>query len=209
MPWLQVLVRQATGVPKAPYHQQHSNAAVRVCTVLLELVPRRACNSYVVCCWLFSLFFQHVMHAQGWYSTPDIVGTEGVRTGEQQCESGYSCVNGIRSPCPTGTYQNLPGQQGCNACPAGYYGNALNETSANCTGSCNSSFDFRLCWLMLTFVCFAGPCTAGYWCSAGSKTPTSQQCGSASVYCPAGSVAAKSVQSVCWFVLFCCSCACV
>ena len=49
-----------------------------------------------------------------------------------------------------------------SACPAGRYGDDTGSTNASCVGVCS----------------------AGFYCPAGSTSPTQQPCGSESVYCP-------------------------
>lgn len=119
------------------------------------------------------------------------------------CTAGYACPAGSTSPvqvpcdtlgsfCRTGTGEaaavaagyygvldatgsvyvdELPCAPGsfCSSalrspCPAGRYGDAPLLNSSVCSGTCN----------------------AGYWCDAGSISPTQERCGGAHVYCPAG-----------------------
>lgn len=126
------------------------------------------------------------MCCQGWYSTPTGIAFQAVRTGEQQCEPGYSCVNGIRSACLPGTYQDQHGQQSCKPCLAGKYGDQTNETIATCSG----------------------PCPAGYWCPTGTSNPFANPCGSASVFCSQGANAPSSVTQV-RVRVYVCICQCV
>lgn len=51
-------------------------------------------------------------------------------------------------------------------CPAGVYGAAASLSTARCSG----------------------PCLGGYYCPPNSTTSTQQLCGSASMYCPSGTV---------------------
>ena len=108
------------------------------------------------------------------------------------CESGFSCVRGIKRPCAPGTYSAsgsphvecdgpcTPGYycgEGSSdpqetICPGGRYGHAGASTE-QCTGSC----------------------LKGYYCPAGSTTPWQMECGHEAVYCPHGSSAPVPVVS--------------
>ncbi|KAK3579705.1 hypothetical protein CHS0354_031226 [Potamilus streckersoni] len=53
-------------------------------------------------------------------------GSTSATPANYSCPAGYYCVGGKGSPeaCPSGKYQNNPGQSTCITCPAGYYCNA-------------------------------------------------------------------------------------
>eukprot|EP01135_Chromosphaera_perkinsii_P006890 Nk52_evm45s621 gene=Nk52_evmTU45s621 len=87
------------------------------------------------------------------------------------CPQGYFCPQGTKaaneSPCPEGSFgatTNLQSQAACTTCTAGKF----------CQGLANTAVD--------------GPCQAGWYCPAGSKsaTPSGKQC-QPGHYCPEGS----------------------
>jgi hypothetical protein len=49
-------------------------------------------------------------------------GTNTTRTGQEPCEPGTFCANGVVTSCPAGRYEPLAGQVRCDhACPPGFY----------------------------------------------------------------------------------------
>lgn len=99
------------------------------------------------------------------------------RTDQNKCEIGHFCVQGVKSPCPLGTFGATMGLDSvlCSAlcptghycplrtavpipCPAGRYGSTVGLSTSSCSG----------------------PCSAGYVCPSGSNSSTQVQCGSAS-----------------------------
>ncbi len=87
------------------------------------------------------------------------------------CKMPSGCAQGLYQDaitstckqCAIGTYQNLPDSTECILCPAGRYGNALEETRDTC----------------------AGACEIGHYCPLGSTTSTASKC-------PAGRFAVPS-----------------
>ena len=73
-----------------------------------------------------------------------------------------------KAECVIGAYCRLGSQA---PCPAGTYGATLGESSESCTG----------------------PCSPGYFCTAGSTSPTQSPCGGNDVYCGAGSASPHAV----------------
>ena len=99
-------------------------------------------------------------------SAPESVYCPALSTTYRNVTAGFYTSDGasamVRSSqvaCPAGSYCTggiqLP-------CPAGQYGDATKQTSSTCSG----------------------PCTAGYYCPAGSMSATAVACGSSAVYCP-------------------------
>ena len=103
----------------------------------------------------------------GSYSVPENVSAS-TRWSEAQCPPGYYCANGVRSPCPPGSYGATPGllTASCSgACAAGYFcpSNSTSPTQRQCG------------------VDVVVPCTNG------SSNGTGPCIGDpASVYCPGG-----------------------
>ena len=54
------------------------------------------------------------------------------------CPVGYSCVNGVATVCPSGSYQTATGQSSCIACPSGYFCTGGSNEQACATGSYSS-----------------------------------------------------------------------
>ena len=70
----------------------------------------------------------------GTYTLPE-AGDATIRTGVRDCPAGYSCNDGIRTRCITGTYQSLTGKAECLpcfTCP-----NGVNQVSS-CTSTQNT-----------------------------------------------------------------------
>jgi hypothetical protein len=81
------------------------------------------------------------------------------------CQAGYHGTNGgTCSACAIGKYSEVGGEDECINCPLGRYGSTTALTTSLCTNECS----------------------AGYWCSSGSSSPTSNRCRSNSTS-PAGS----------------------
>jgi hypothetical protein len=82
------------------------------------------------------------------------------------CIPGSYCKNGHKIVCEPGMYSDDRGTKVCKLCDSGQYGDSTNLTTSDCSG----------------------PCTRGYYCSAGtaSSRPAENQCG-ASTLCPEGS----------------------
>lgn len=169
---------------------------------------------------------------------------ESLRVGQAVCPYGSYCKNGIKLPCPSGTYGETTGlnNSSCTAlcpigsycplgsvnpiaCPAGKYGDDLGLKSEACSGLCSPGHycdqgsvsstqtkcqpgiygkDYGLiskeCSSLCemgggpnvtsssgTKYCYRQYCEAGYYCKAGSTSPTQSKCGNANVYCAAGS----------------------
>jgi hypothetical protein len=53
-----------------------------------------------------------------------------------QCEVGTYCVNGVKTPCPAGTFADVIGSWECTACSAGKYSTAIGATSVSTCSSC-------------------------------------------------------------------------
>ncbi|RYG67158.1 hypothetical protein EON64_08080, partial [archaeon] len=90
------------------------------------------------------------------------------------CNTHYCGADALCAPppvCPPGRYLSLQYSTYampsfiCSLCPAGRYGNASGLQSAFCSGRCS----------------------AGYFCPAGSSSPTEKVCGGRHVFCPEGS----------------------
>ena len=85
----------------------------------------------------------------------------------EPCSAGYYCPAGSSSAtqnkCPAGTFSSS-GASSCTQCAAGRYGRAATvRTASDCDG----------------------PCSAGYYCPAGSSIPTQN-------LCPAGTYGARA-----------------
>ena len=83
------------------------------------------------------------------------------------CPTGFSCDNGIISPCQAGTFQNTPGQTGCTACTGGTVcGHAGQTTPELCPAGrvCTLPGRFRPTYL----------CPAGGYCVEGVFTLNSR-----------------------------------
>ena len=52
------------------------------------------------------------------------------------CEKGNKCINGIKTPCPEGYYQDKKGKSSCISCPHGTYKDTKGGTSKNACISC-------------------------------------------------------------------------
>lgn len=108
--------------------------------------------------------------------------------GQTACAAGSFSAAGASecTKCPAGSFQAYEGQAACAPCPAGTFAGAEGQTQcAPCAGghyggapSGPTGFDADTC---------AGPCTAGYFCPAGSTSSAQHACGGADRYCPAGS----------------------
>eukprot|EP01031_Cornospumella_fuschlensis_P026613 gene26613-32162_t len=85
------------------------------------------------------------------------------------CGADATCA--LPPVCPQGRYLSLQYSTYampsfiCSLCPAGRYGQSPGLKSAYCSGRC----------------------FAGYYCPAGSSSPTERECGGRNVYCPEGS----------------------
>ncbi|XP_041098352.1 SCO-spondin [Polyodon spathula] len=140
---------------------------------------------------------------EGWFCP------EGSVTGEQsayRCPPGHACPMGSAEPmpCPSGSYQPAPRQSSCRPCPPGLYclwgcsspspcplgsvsGAAGLQSELGCS-PCPPGFHCNRTGLTAP----TGPCTAGYYCSHGSKesSPVNQTFGDVCPrghYCPEGS----------------------
>ena len=76
------------------------------------------------------------------------------------CPEGHSCPSGSfqPQPCPAGTYQDLPGQSACLACPPGFYCNPSSNDLAPIV-----SFDEYVC-------------PVGHYCPEGTQYSTQYPC---------------------------------
>lgn len=86
---------------------------------------------------------------------------------DHSCASTWCGVDGFCAPypqCPPGSYMDNR-IQACKLCAPGRYGNVPGLTTSACSGLCAS----------------------GYYCGEGSSSATQFPCGSAAVFCPAGS----------------------
>lgn len=77
------------------------------------------------------------------------------------------CFSGLGKYNPN---QGASSAAACQNCAAGSYGGTQGLTTSTCTG--------QICCCLLVGNCLriVGFCTAGYWCSAGSSTPTQNPC---------------------------------
>jgi len=76
-------------------------------------------------------------------------------------EDRYPDIRSHQTACPQGFWCRGGVR---TACPAGRWGGAEGQSSPECSGVCS----------------------AGHWCPKASTSPTANQCGNASVYCPPG-----------------------
>ena len=108
-------------------------------------------------------------------------------TEQEICPLGHYCVDGVSRKCPVGTF-----------------GNTTGLSTKNCSGCCQDGYTCPEGSTLATQVpCEAGtystngieckPCARGYYCNAGSNSPTQYECGGEFVYCPAGSAAPINV----------------
>ena len=120
----------------------------------------------------------------GYYSSGGSSST--TNTGQTQCERGYYCTNGVRTPCPAGKYRADVGADDlldCLDCDAGYvcplasWAGSVSTDSNNLVAECGSSAVY----------CPAGSSSAsvveaGYYSSGGNSTSTR----TAQTICPLG-----------------------
>ncbi|ETV67019.1 hypothetical protein, variant 1 [Aphanomyces astaci] len=108
----------------------------------------------------------------------DAVTRESMRWFQKPCEPGYYCVNGVRNPCPTGTFGST-GQlvtPFCSGkCSAGHLTSPMHESS-------------KLPSLKVVGI-------EGYYCTQASTSATQIMCGDVSVFCPVGSSAPLAVDA--------------
>lgn len=130
-------------------------------------------------CLLLALFVTHIQGTltplpvpAGFYSTP-LSSSQLNRYSYVSCPPGYYCLNG-----------------NATACPAGTFGNTSGLSTPACSGPCSpvcvcvGSFVFKLC----VHSCISPSLfSQGYYCPPNSTSSTQVECGSVSVYCPAGS----------------------
>lgn len=136
--------------------------------------------------------------SEGYYSGP-LTTSETTRSQQIICEAGSYCQNGIKDICTEGYYceegSSSATQHECGNinlyCPTGsaqpttvsegYYSGPLtvSETTRYVQILCQGGY-----------YCLNGTrnvCEEGYYCEEGSISATQNECGSVSVYCPAGS----------------------
>ncbi|KAF0707089.1 hypothetical protein AaE_013779 [Aphanomyces astaci] len=97
---------------------------------------------------------------------------------QKPCEPGYYCVNGVRNPCPTGTFGStaqLVTPFCSGMCSAGQLTSPMHESS-------------KLPSLKVIGI-------AGYYCTQASTSATQIMCGDVSVFCPVGSSAPLAVDA--------------
>ncbi len=103
----------------------------------------------------------------GYFTTGSISALDpgATRSGQQICDLGSYCQDGLKYTCPAGKYGGKLGltSAGCLV-SAGYSPNCVDDPKNNCQ-----------------------PCEKGFYCSSGSTSPTAKDCVHAGYYCPAGS----------------------
>jgi hypothetical protein len=52
------------------------------------------------------------------------------------CEVGTYCINGVKAPCPAGTFANVTGSSACTACSAGTYSTTVGAYSKSTCQDC-------------------------------------------------------------------------
>jgi hypothetical protein len=82
---------------------------------------------------------------QGYYAVDLKDRDGGGYAAQKMCTQGYYCIDGVRT-----------------ACPAGRFGNKMQEINSSCTGACEP----------------------GWWCPPASTSKYERACGNYSVYCP-------------------------
>ena len=99
-----------------------------------------------------------------YYSTGSV--SSRTRSGQSICPQGHYCLNGNKSPCPSGKYgRTATMTSDCEGpCKGGYFGDAAGQDAPEC----------------------AGQCTQGYYCPPGSTSAQQKPCGGEGVYCPVG-----------------------
>lgn len=121
---------------------------------------------------------------------------------QEICPIGTYCLDGIRRPCPAGTYGSAPGlsSSACSGlCPAGRYCPIGTTTDADeHTWAGKACPAGRYGGIGMENAACAGLCAAGYYCPAGAKSPRERKCGSGRHFCPEGSGAPEEV-SVGWY----------
>jgi len=126
-------------------------------------IQAKDCGSNNVFCPTGSEF--PVPVSDGHYSTG---GTVTTRTGQQQCEPGYYCELGVRTPCPGGTFTDQPGASSaseCRPCEAGYI---CPEGQPSTSGRSVNCFDATF---LSTQTGYSGLAPAEVYCPAGSSLP--------------------------------------
>ncbi|GMI15398.1 hypothetical protein TrLO_g6728 [Triparma laevis f. longispina] len=69
--------------------------------------------------------------SEGSYTTPNTYAAEKTRTSEQQCEVGYFCVGGEKTPCQEGSAASSAGLMFCESCVGGKYANVQGQSSCD------------------------------------------------------------------------------
>lgn len=67
------------------------------------------------------------------FGSPWVPGCPGFK----KCEPGFQCNEGIKKPCPPGTFSDTGGSSECNTCPAGRYCPQVNTTDTEIRGTIN------------------------------------------------------------------------
>jgi hypothetical protein len=127
--------------------------------------------------------------------------TSSTRTNQAACTAGHYCAAGVEVECGGSTVYcqfSASGRTAPAACPAGYYTTGGTATTRDAIEPCPQG---HFCTEGAKFPCPAGKfggtqyqtdagcsgnCAAGYFCQAGSTVRQADTCGSADVYCPAG-----------------------
>jgi len=92
--------------------------------------------------------------ASGWYTTTDDAGR---RVDQRQCEAGEFCLDGEKTDCPTGRFQDQGGQTDCKPCARGKF--AKEPGSVECTACYPGTFSDTIARSVCE-LCAAGTCGA-------------------------------------------------
>ena len=167
--------------------------------------PEGSISSHQYECGAFDLFCPPGSAAPtqvsvGFYSFTTQTGSPRASSGmiqsaQAECEIGFFCLAGIKSPCPPGTIGSSIGlsSTSCSAlCPLGHFclsGSAaltvsgvvvayLNDRIQRCPGGTYGALEG------LSLSSCSGQCEAGYFCPPGSISSRQNICGGSDLYCP-------------------------
>lgn len=104
------------------------------------------------------------------YSVPEAAT---LKVGQQLCEPGYYCLDGVRHSCPAGVYGETAGLMDPNCtsiCPIGYYCPQGSQIPIACPAGRYGAVTG------LSESACSGACEKGYWCPLASSTPRAREC---------------------------------
>ena len=82
-----------------------------------------------------------------------------------QCEVGSYCVNGVKTPCPAGTFANVISLSECSECNAGKYSTTLGASASSTCNNCVAGT-----YSSATSASTCSPCPAGTYSAAPGST---------------------------------------